>query len=55
MDFDNEILKTKQILSGKFNSAAEKQVWINKLQELERRKASYENNVKTREHYFTGK
>lgn len=55
MDFDFEINKTKQILQGNFNSPAEKQVWLDKLAELERRKASYENNVKTRDAYFTGK
>ena len=44
--FDLEIAKVKQILNGKFVSESDKQVWIDKLNDLERRKATSIENEK---------
>ena len=44
--FDLEIAKVKQILNGKFVSESDKQVWIDKLNDLERRKANSIDNEK---------
>lgn len=44
--FDLEIAKVKQILNGKFVSESDKQIWIDKLNDLERRKANSIENEK---------
>lgn len=46
--FKKEIAKVDKILQGNFASSSDKQYWVNKKAELERKEAAYANNLKKR-------
>ena len=48
MNFDKEIAKVENILKGKFAEPSDKQYWVDKLNELKRRKQTVIDN----ERYF---
>ena len=45
-DFNLEIAKVDKILTGNFSSKSDKEYWINRKNELENKRAAYENNLK---------
>lgn len=52
--FNEDIKKIHDILKGQFTTKQDRQYWIDKLEELEKRKESYKNNLQIRNDYMKG-